>query len=98
MEQLLVTTFEPQEQALGMAPSNPVRGKRKAEEMEEDGASAGGWIYIGSHNFSPAAWVRPQYILPRTELTDTGPIEPEKEASNATCAYSCLYWESVVPP
>lgn len=65
---MLVTLFEPQERTLGFQPvassstspsTTPNKGKRKAEEMEgeqEDGG-VGGWVYVGSHNFSSAAWV-----------------------------------------
>lgn len=59
-----MTTFEPQEQSLGVIsnPSAATNGKRKAEEMQEDGKDVGGWIYVGSHNFSPSAWVSESLI------------------------------------
>ena len=32
-------------------------GKRKADEIVDENEGVGGWAYVGSHNFSPAAWV-----------------------------------------
>jgi len=59
-EQVLIATFEPRPDTLGMS-SSPARktdGKRKASEMEDETEGIGGWAYVGSHNFSSAAWVR----------------------------------------
>ncbi|WWC70762.1 uncharacterized protein I206_104713 [Kwoniella pini CBS 10737] len=51
---MLVATFEPQENRLGVEKSTPMKSvKRKADEMKDD---VGGWVYVGSHNFSIAAW------------------------------------------
>ena len=33
-------------------------GKRKAGELDQPKSDVGGWAYVGSHNFTPAAWVR----------------------------------------
>jgi len=56
--QVLIVTFEPVPQSLGFQPqpnSSPKNGKRKADDVD---SNVGGWIYVGSHNFSSAAWVR----------------------------------------
>ncbi|WVQ83069.1 hypothetical protein IAT38_005207 [Cryptococcus sp. DSM 104549] len=51
---VLVALFEPESRALGF---ETVSVKRKAQDEDEENDSAvGGWVYIGSHNFSPAAW------------------------------------------
>ncbi|KAL1412875.1 hypothetical protein Q8F55_000624 [Vanrija albida] len=49
---MLIGLFEPSSSLF-----SPGKGsKRKADELEDDNASCGGWIYVGSHNFSPSAW------------------------------------------
>ncbi|WVQ96684.1 hypothetical protein IAU59_003790 [Kwoniella sp. CBS 9459] len=54
---MLIAIFEPAENRLGVEKSTPTKpGKRKAEEMDDVAAGTGGWIYVGSHNFSPSAW------------------------------------------
>jgi tyrosyl-DNA phosphodiesterase-1 len=57
---VLVAQYEPRARALGFeaqSDSSPEKGKkRKADEMEGK-ESVGGWVYVGSHNFSSAAWV-----------------------------------------
>lgn len=49
---MLIGLFEPSTSLFSPSKS----GKRKADELEDDKASYGGWIYVGSHNFSPSAW------------------------------------------
>ncbi|TXT13549.1 hypothetical protein VHUM_00916 [Vanrija humicola] len=49
---MLIGLFEPSSSLF--SPSK--NGKRKADELEDDKSSYGGWIYVGSHNFSPSAW------------------------------------------
>ncbi|EIW73567.1 hypothetical protein TREMEDRAFT_70993 [Tremella mesenterica DSM 1558] len=51
---MLIGTFEPIPRSLGFTSVDCKSGKRKASEMEE--SPYGGWIYVGSHNFSAAAW------------------------------------------
>ncbi|WVR06341.1 hypothetical protein IAU60_003372 [Kwoniella sp. DSM 27419] len=53
---MLVALFEPQENRLGVEKQSisSKTGKRKAEELEDK--NVGGWVYVGSHNFSPSAW------------------------------------------
>ena len=54
--QVLIALFEPRGQKLGMqAMSSSRNGKRKAADPD---STVGGWVYVGSHNFSSAAWVR----------------------------------------
>lgn len=57
-EQHLVALFQPKPRPLGFEKSNdpPKTAKRKASVMEDDVSQFGGWIYIGSHNFTPSAW------------------------------------------
>lgn len=50
---MLICLFEPRPQSLGLT-SSTSSGKRKAEDEDND---VGGWVYVGSHNFSQAAWV-----------------------------------------
>jgi tyrosyl-DNA phosphodiesterase-1 len=60
-EQVLIATFEPRPDNLGFgagAGTATSTGKRKLEDVEGD---VGGWAYVGSHNFSPSAWVRTRY-------------------------------------
>lgn len=52
---VLIALFEPAPSPLGASASSS--GKRKADELDE-GEGVGGWAYVGSHNFSPSAWVR----------------------------------------
>jgi hypothetical protein len=55
--QVLVAIFEKQNNPLGLdASSNGNVKKRKAED-EDDKPDIGGWAYMGSHNFTPSAWV-----------------------------------------
>lgn len=59
-QQVLVGLFEPLDRSLGFVPSPSQPTKRKADEMEDDKVyGIGGWVYMGSHNFSSAAWVSP---------------------------------------
>ena len=55
-----MSLYEPKSKALGFQSSqeeSPDKGKkRKADQMEEK-EHVGGWVYVGSHNFSSAAWV-----------------------------------------
>ena len=55
---VLMALFEPRPDSLGFQ-STPPRGggKRKADEMGNEDEGVGGWVYVGSHNFSSAAWV-----------------------------------------
>ncbi|WRT67770.1 uncharacterized protein IL334_004743 [Kwoniella shivajii] len=50
---MLIAIFEPENNRLGIEKSPSKLGKRKVEELESE---VGGWIYVGSHNFSPSAW------------------------------------------
>ncbi|WWD04867.1 hypothetical protein V865_002938 [Kwoniella europaea PYCC6329] len=52
---MLIATFEPEENKLGLDKSaTPTKlTKRKVDELKDE---VGGWIYVGSHNFSPSAW------------------------------------------
>ncbi|WWC88676.1 uncharacterized protein L201_003589 [Kwoniella dendrophila CBS 6074] len=53
---MLIAIFEAEENRLGVEKSTttPTKSaKRKVDELKED---IGGWIYVGSHNFSPSAW------------------------------------------
>lgn len=52
---MIIAIFEPKPNQLGLSSSSS--GKRKADEMTESKDDVGGWIYVGSHNFSPSAWV-----------------------------------------
>ncbi len=53
---MLIALFEPNSSALGFNSSSKP-GKRKADEVSSENEGVGGWIYVGSHNFSPSAWV-----------------------------------------
>ncbi|WVF69182.1 hypothetical protein IAT40_003957 [Kwoniella sp. CBS 6097] len=58
---MLIAIFEPAENRLGVEKGTPIESKkRKAEEIDaggdKNGKDVGGWIYVGSHNFSPSAW------------------------------------------
>lgn len=49
---MLIALFEPIPTTLGSsASSSKAEGKQKAKDND-----VGGWFYVGSHNFSPAAW------------------------------------------
>jgi tyrosyl-DNA phosphodiesterase-1 len=48
--QVLVAIYEKQNNPLGIESSK----KRKADDGVE---GIGGWAYMGSHNFTPSAWV-----------------------------------------
>jgi hypothetical protein len=58
---VLIAMFEPKEDRLGLQSSSAsqakANGKRKASEFEDHSMDFGGWCYVGSHNFSSAAWV-----------------------------------------
>jgi len=60
---MIIALFEPQANTLGLAESSS-SGKRKADEITEAKDAVGGWIYVGSHNFSPSAWVGGSALLP----------------------------------
>ncbi|KAK8858572.1 hypothetical protein IAR55_002801 [Kwoniella newhampshirensis] len=53
---MLIAIFEPEGRHLGFEASPSKNGRRKASEIEDGDEGVGGWIYVGSHNFSPAAW------------------------------------------
>nr|XP_031864193.1 uncharacterized protein CI109_000105 [Kwoniella shandongensis]KAA5531265.1 hypothetical protein CI109_000105 [Kwoniella shandongensis] len=53
---MLIAIFEPESRHLGFDSSPTKGGKRKASEIEDGNGGVGGWIYVGSHNFSSAAW------------------------------------------
>jgi hypothetical protein len=54
--QVLIALFEKHNNPLGFDDSQESNGrKRKAAELDE--AEVGGWAYMGSHNFTPSAWV-----------------------------------------
>lgn len=49
---MLIALFEPLPNTLGASgSSSKAEGKQKAKDSD-----VGGWFYVGSHNFSPAAW------------------------------------------
>lgn len=48
---MLIAMFEPIPTTLGASGSSKAEGKQKAKVSD-----VGGWFYVGSHNFSPAAW------------------------------------------
>lgn len=50
----IVATFEDQPQLLGVTSTSGQ--KRKADDVVDSPKAVGGWVYIGSHNFSGAAW------------------------------------------
>jgi tyrosyl-DNA phosphodiesterase-1 len=58
---VLISLYEPIARALSFnaaSDDSPEKGKkRKADEMDKVGKDVGGWVYVGSHNFSSAAWV-----------------------------------------
>lgn len=58
-EQVLIALFEEQPNLLGSKDnSQDASGsklKRKADELDKP--DIGGWAYVGSHNFTPSAWV-----------------------------------------
>jgi tyrosyl-DNA phosphodiesterase-1 len=56
MPQLLIAIFEPRYNQLAISAGSS-SGKRKADEITEEAEDVGGWVYVGSHNFSSAAWV-----------------------------------------
>jgi len=62
-----------------MEPTSPPKnGKRKASELE--GEDIGGWVYVGSHNFSSAAWVsQPLSSHPYTERLSQGTANLKKK-------------------
>lgn len=53
---MLIALFEPNSSSLGFS-SSMKQGKRKADEVASENEGVGGWVYVGSHNFSPSAWV-----------------------------------------
>lgn len=94
---LITATFEPQERTLGFEPalgsasasgsgSVGSAGKRKADEMDE---GPGGWIYVGSHNFSTAAWVRRRGWLGDA---DAGYDQPQEAAANPQREQRMMNW------
>lgn len=55
---MMIAIFHPKTQtSSSQTPSSTSLGKRKALELGEAEKKIGGWVYVGSHNFSPAAWV-----------------------------------------
>jgi hypothetical protein len=54
---MIIALFEPKANQLGIEGSSTSSGKRKASEITENKDDVGGWVYVGSHNFSAAAWV-----------------------------------------
>lgn len=55
---MMIAIFHPKTQtSSSQTPSLTSLGKRKALELDEAEKKIGGWVYVGSHNFSPAAWV-----------------------------------------
>ncbi|AAW43200.2 expressed protein [Cryptococcus deneoformans JEC21] len=54
---MMIAIFHPKaETPSSQTPSSTSLGKRKALEPDEVENRIGGWVYVGSHNFSPAAW------------------------------------------
>ncbi|KJE03342.1 tyrosyl-DNA phosphodiesterase 1 [Cryptococcus gattii NT-10] len=54
---MMIAIFHPKTQiSSSQTPSSTSLGKRKALEMDVAEKKIGGWVYVGSHNFSPAAW------------------------------------------
>jgi hypothetical protein len=64
---MLIALFEPNSSSLGFSSSSK-SGKRKADEVSRENEGVGGWIYVGSHNFSPSAWV--SFLRKIWKLTD----------------------------
>lgn len=57
---MMIAIFHPKTRTpSSQTPSSASLGKRKALELDEVENRIGGWVYVGSHNFSPAAWVSP---------------------------------------
>jgi tyrosyl-DNA phosphodiesterase-1 len=55
--QVLIALFEKMSNPLGLSGSGEANDKkRKAAELDQP--DIGGWAYMGSHNFTPSAWVR----------------------------------------
>ncbi|GMK53628.1 hypothetical protein CspeluHIS016_0102140 [Cutaneotrichosporon spelunceum] len=52
---MLIALFEANSSNVGFS-SPQKQGKRKADEMTTENEGVGGWVYVGSHNFSPSAW------------------------------------------
>ncbi|KAL7423162.1 hypothetical protein Q5752_002462 [Cryptotrichosporon argae] len=56
---VLIALFQPKPQMPGFAPK-PASGektkKRKTDVIHSAKADIGGWVYVGSHNFTPSAW------------------------------------------
>lgn len=50
---MLVALFEPVPSPLGTTTLAKAEGKKKEKDINSD---VGGWVYVGSHNFSTAAW------------------------------------------
>ncbi|ORY28448.1 hypothetical protein BCR39DRAFT_201434 [Naematelia encephala] len=53
---MLIAIFEPKGQSLNTSLVSYENGKDKAEDRGGGESGIGGWIYVGSHNFSSAAW------------------------------------------
>ena len=66
---MLVSLYEPRARSLcfeAVSDGSPDKvKKRKADDMDEDTTEVGGWVYVGSHNFSSAAWVSSCASSPR---------------------------------
>ena len=52
--QVLVANYEKQSNPLGLEGSH---GKKRKVDGGEGSEEIGGWAYMGSHNFTPSAWV-----------------------------------------
>ncbi|CAK9780729.1 unnamed protein product [Cutaneotrichosporon oleaginosum] len=53
---MLIALFEPSSSGLGFSTAATNLGKRKADDIVTENEGVGGWVYVGSHNFSPSAW------------------------------------------
>ena len=67
--QILIGMFEKRPHFMGISESP--QKKRKVEDQGRAKKAVGGWMYIGSHNFSGAAWVR-SFRCPVYSSSDRG--------------------------
>jgi hypothetical protein len=63
-----VAIFEKQNNPLGLDTGSNGNGKKRKAGDEDDKPEIGGWAYMGSHNFTPSAWVC--FIVLPLDMTD----------------------------
>lgn len=81
---VLIALFEPRPDTLGISGGSSSNGKRKADEMAGENEDVGGWVYVGSHNFSGAAWVSGHDAV--GSVLTSGNAEYEEDRARAECA------------